>query len=485
MNHETVIDDAGPFEKMVSFEISSSELQQAMNRAARRISREVNIPGFRPGRAPRRLVERRVGTDQLRSDALDELVPPRVQKILSETEIVPVVAPLLESTTDTAAGAVRLKVRVTTWPRLESVPDYRGRRVQVSTLTPISEEVQDHLDRLAYLYAPLQTRDRAARKADFAVIDMTVTDGEKSLASLALDGFSYEVGSARLTPEIDEDLEGRRAGDEFEVQAPLPDWLPAEALTHYDFEDEDGQASGLYRIRVVEVQTRSVPDLDDEWASEYTGHDSLDDLREEIRGELEEDRNTRQWDELVSKTVEEAVADLELQLPERLEGAQTEGLFHNYLHSLERAKLDYSTFLERAGLEHEQFIEQLRQRAAIGLKTRILTQSVIEEQSLVVDDAEVMEFLDDMARDASDPEGARQQIEQDVDLDQIRGEMLAARAHAFLAMQVEPVDDQGRPAPIRPPARVKVWFEPRNDAEQISNPEPDATGPLYEAEVIG
>ena len=486
LQNQTAIDDAGPFEKMVSFEISSSELQQAMSRVARRISREVSIPGFRPGRAPRRLVERRVGVERVKSDALDELIPARVGEILSETEIVPAVAPLLESTTDTANGAVKLEVRVTTWPRLASPPDYRGRRIQVPSLPPISEEVDDRLQRLVYLYAPLQTVERQAGAGDFVVIDMTVTEGERPIESLALDGFSYELGSARLTPEIDDDLLGRRAGDEFETRAPLPEWLPADDSTEGDLENHDDPAMGVYAVRVVEVQSRLVPDLDDEWASEYTGHDTLDDLRQEMGDEIEQTRNSEQWDALVEETISEAVSEMELELPERLEMAQTEMLFRRHLVTFESAGVEYSDFLERTGREHEAFIEELRQRAVLGLKSRILTESVIRHQGLVVEDAEVVELLEDTIRQSDDPESARQQVDRDVDFDRVRIDMLTVRAHAFLAMQVEPVDEQGEPVPVTPPDRVKAWFEPGGDAVEISDTgRQDDPEPLYEAEVIG
>ena len=483
MNSEAVLADAGPFEKMVTFEISSAELEQAMNRASRRISREVNIRGFRPGRAPRRLVERRVGTDRVRGDALDDLVPVRVGQILSQTEIVPAVPSLLESVTDTANGAVKLEVRVTTWPRLESVPDYRGRRIEVRPPPPISEEVTARLEQLRHMYAPLQTVHRASEEGDFVMIDMTVMEGDRLIESLALDGFSYEVGAERLTAEIDESLLNRKAGDRFEIVAPLPGWLPSDPQAG---EDSGGPAPamGLYRIRVVEVQSRSLPDLDDEWASEYTGHDSLEELREEMSGELEEEHNAAQWEELVGETMKEAISELDLQIPERLETAQTELLLRNQLASLERHKLDYPTFLERTGLEHEQLIRVLRERAVTGLKEQILAESVIAAQNLVVEDAEVMEALRAVAQESGDSERFRQAIDQGVDLERFRSDMLTDRAQAFLAMQVQPFDAGGEPVAVQPPAQVKAWFDPVSKPEQIPNPGADVSEALYEAEVI-
>ena len=488
MKTEASFADIGPFEKMVSFEISSVDLNHAMNRASRRISREVNIAGFRPGKAPRRLVENRVGAERIRADAIEDLVPVRMGRILSQTDINPVVPPLLESVTDSGGGSVKVEVRVTTWPRIESVPTYQGRQIAVQEMPPVSEELDARLTRLRHMYAPLQTVDRAVERGDFVVIDMTVQEGERLIEALALDGFSYEVGSERLTAAIDENLLGRCAGDEIRVDAPLPEWFrpgggdldaPGSGDT-----DPSGPEAGTYRIRIGEVQSRSLPDLDDEWASEYTGHDSLEELREEMRGEVEERRNAAQWEMLVTETMREMTSDLEVDLPERLEAAQTELLFRNHLTSLENAELDYATYLERTGLDHEQFIEGLRGQAVDGLKARVLVEGVIEQEGLVVEDSEVLDVLRKAAQEAEDAEQFRQEMEKGVHTEQIRSDMLRARAQAFMAMHVQPTDPSGQPVQVEAPAWVRAWFEPVNEPAEIVDPGGDMGEALYEAEVI-
>ncbi len=483
--------DAGPFEKMVSFEISSSDLNRAMNHASRQISRQVNIAGFRPGKAPRRLVENRVGVERIRSDALDDLVPLRVDEILSETEIAPVVPPLLESVTDAQNGSVKVEVRVTLWPRLESAPDYQGRRIQVQELPSVSEGVDARLQRLRYVYAPLQTVDRAVEEGDFVVIDMTVMEGERLIESLALDGFSYEVGSERLTARIDEGLLGRKAGDEIRLSAPLPEWLSAEAQTAEDDAPSDSSdpgnhepVEGLYEIRLVEVQSRSLPELDDDWASEYTGHDSLEDLREEMSREVETQRRATQWEMLVNETVTEITSELELDLPERLETAQMEILFRNHLSSLERAKVDHETYLERIGLTHQQFVDGLRHQAVTGLKSRILIEGVIDSEGMLVEDAELAAALDKAAQGAEDREAFLQHVAKSGHTEQIRSDMLRARAQAFMAMQVQPVDAEGRPVEVEAPSWVRAWFDPAPEPAENRDPEGDYGESLYEAEVI-
>lgn len=479
--------DIGPFEKMVSFQISSSDLHHAMNRASRQISRQVNIAGFRPGKAPRRLVENQVGTERIRADALEELVPPRVGEILSETDIAPVVPPLLESVTDAGNGSVKVEVRVTTWPRLESLPDYRGRSIEVRDLPPVADEVDARLEQLRHMYAPLQTVDRPVEKGDYVVIDMTVMDGERLVESLALDGFSYEVGSERLTARIDEGLVGQSAGDDIDISAPLPEWLSPQAPAAEDdggdgaFDTNGGESpEGLYRIRIEEVQSRSLPELDDSWASEYTGHDSLQDLREEMSGEVETQRTEAQWRMLVTETMAEITSELDLDLPERLESAQMELLLRNHLTSLERAKSDHLTYLERIGITHEQFLESLQVQAVAGLKSRILMEAVIDAENLVVDDAELADTLDRAAQDAEDREAFRRHMAESGHTEQIRSDMLRTRAQAFLALQVQPVDADGRPVEVEAPAWVRAWFEPTENLDTGGG----SGEALYEAEVI-
>ncbi len=484
---------------MVAFRISGGELDRAMNMASRRISREVSIPGFRPGRAPRRLVERRVGADRLRSDALEDLVPSRMGRILSGTGIAPVLPPLLESVTDADNGALRVEVRVTTWPRLDSPPEYRDRRVEVSRPPDASEEVEQRLQQLRHMYAPLQPVERPIERGDFVVVDMTVTEGGRPVEALALDGFSYEVGSERLTGRIDESLVGREVGDDIRVTAALPDWLQPEVeaqaedwddewddddLVEAEMSDAGETAEGTYEISIVEVQSRSLPEVDDDWASEYTGHDSLEELKEEMSQEVADQRIAAEWEMLVNVTVGEVLSDMELELPERLQTAQMELLFRNHLVSLERAGVDHAGYLERTGMTPEQFLEGLRSQAAAVIKSRVLTESVIEAEGLEVGDDELLEVLRRAAREAEDPEAFQKQMAGGDHVEQVRSDMLRARAQAVMAMAVRPVDSDGHPVEIEAPSWVKAWFNPATAPGEIGDGQGDARQSLYEAEVI-
>jgi len=146
--------------------------------------------------------------------------------------------------------------------------------------------------------------------------------------------------------------------------------------------------------------------------------------------------------------------------------------------------MDYATYLERTGLSHEQFVESLRGRAVAGLKARILMERVIEDEDLVVDDMEVLDVLRRAAQDAEDPDQFQREMEKGAHTEQIRGDMLRARAQAFMAMQVQPVDQSGRPVQIEAPAWVKAWFDPATVPTEILEPGAEVGEALYEAEVI-
>ena len=203
-----------------------------------------------------------------------------------------------------------------------------------------------------------------------------------------------------------------------------------------------------------------------------------------MRGEVEEQRNAAQWEMLVAETLKEMTSDLELDLPERLESAQTEMLFRNHLTSLEKAELDYMAYLERAGVDHEQFVEGLRERAVAGLKARVLIEGVIEEEGLVVEDSEVLDVLRKAAQEAEDPDRFRQEMEKGGRTEQIRSDMLRARAQAFMAMHVQPTDPSGQPVQVEAPAWVRAWFDPVTEPAETVDPGGDVGEALYEAEVI-
>jgi len=157
----TNVTDAGPFEKLLTLQVAEEDLEAAKSQAARRLSRDLKIKGFRPGKAPRRVVEATVGSERLRSEAIDDLLPSLVADALREVDLSPAVPPQVENMKDIENG-LEVEVKVATWPVLDHVPSYEGLEVEVSQPQPTEEELDRQLTRLREQFADLEVVDRPA-----------------------------------------------------------------------------------------------------------------------------------------------------------------------------------------------------------------------------------------------------------------------------------------------------------------------------------
>ena len=235
----------------VSVSVDESEFDKDIDAAFKRIAQEVNLPGFRRGKAPRRILEARLGAGVAREEALREALPKYYADAVTEHDVDVIAAPELEITGGQEDGPVDFEAVVEVRP-VVTVPGYDGLRITMPSPEPSDEEIQNQIDRMRNLDATVEVVERAAEEGDTVVIDIVGTlDGEEQ-DGLTTDDYSYEVGSGIITPEVDEHLAGASAGDELSFDATHPD------------EDEERQLH--FDITVKEVKAKVLPELTDEWA---------------------------------------------------------------------------------------------------------------------------------------------------------------------------------------------------------------------------
>ena len=210
---QTQVTEAGPFERLLKIQLGEEELEEAKIVAARKLSKELKVKGFRPGKIPRQIVERMVGADALRSEAIDGVLPNAVGDALEKEELNPVTRPAITSIEDIEGGGVEVDVMITLWPSIEAVPDFAGRKVEVE-LAPVSQQaIDEQIDRLRGQYATLEDVNRPAQTGDFVMIDLSASiDGELVEDAGATD-LLYEVGSTSFIDGLDELLEGASADE--------------------------------------------------------------------------------------------------------------------------------------------------------------------------------------------------------------------------------------------------------------------------------
>lgn len=426
----TKITDAGPFEKLLTVEVTGEALLAAENRAARKLSHEVKIKGFRPGRAPRRVVETVVGGDRLRSDAIDDLLPALIAEALNESGLVPALNPSVDEIVDIDDG-VEVHVRVTLWPELDTVPEFRDREVEVNVPDVEEEELRSQIDRMRDQFSELETVDRPVVEGDFVAIDLSaLLDGEPVEDATATD-LLLEAGSGSFIEGIDEHLIGKKAGDIVAFDGPLP----------AGFGDRVGEQV-TFRVLVKEVKEKRLPDLTDEWVSDVTEFETVEEMRSDLERRMTEAKRAASVAQLRNGILGQLLEEMELEIPEGIIGAEMDAILHRFAHELEEQGISLADYLRVTGQDQEAFVDDLRSRADRNVRTDILLNAIAEAEGIEVTEEELAEVMDSLAQQAGrEPEEFRAEFgEQE---NRVRSDILRRKTLEALADAAVPIDENG------------------------------------------
>jgi len=431
----TTVTEAGPFERVVSLHITDEEIDAGKAAAARRLSNDMKLKGFRPGKAPTPVVEAAVGRDRLRQETIDDLISPTLNRILSEEDIRPAVSPQLEALDD-VDGGVEVSVRVTIWPEIET-PKYRDRNVEVDSPKVTDEDMEGQVRRMLEQFAVVEEVERPAGEGDFVSIDISANrDGEPVEEANASD-LLYEVGSAMFIEGIDEHLTGTSAGDVVTFDGNLPQGF--------------GDLAGVevtFQVVVQEVKERILPELTDEWVEENTEFETAGELRAELRERLSDAKMRavyRQFGELAMKTLRD---QLEVEIPEALIRAEMDNHLHRFVHRLEGNDLTLDDYFQASGIERSVFVDDLREQATTSLQNQLILEAVAEAEGIEITEEDMSNALQALAVQSEDPAAFIRAFAESGQELALAGDILRNRAMDAILSGANPVDENGAPVDL-------------------------------------
>lgn len=437
------VQEAGPFERKVSFIVSESELEAAKTTTARRLSREVKIRGFRPGKAPRPIVEATVGSERLRSEAIDDLLPAKVGEALVDTGLTPAVNPRLEQVTDADGGGVAVDVLVTLWPTLETVPEHRERRIVVEPPTVTDEEVEAQLLRLREQYATLETVERPATTGDYVALDISAVHDGAHVPEARAEEILYEVGSGGLIEGVDDVLAGVAAGESVVFDGVLPQGF--------------GEMAGLnvtFSVRVSEVREKVLPDLTDEWVDEASEFETVDELRDGLRRQMEILKRRDAAAAFRQKALDELVSEVDIELPDALVRAEMDEVLHEFGHRLDDSGITLDDYFRVTGIAGDVFVDDLRRQAETSLRTRLLLEAVAAREGIEVADEEIDAVVEAAVRTTDDPDAYRAALGSR--RSSLAGDILRNKALDAVIRGAVPVDEEGNIVDLELPGDVEA-----------------------------
>ena len=418
----------------LSVEIDETEMDEALDEVMRRLSREVRVPGFRPGKVPRRVLEARMGGPAaLRVEAIRETLPDFYARAVTDTELDPIDQPEIDITSGDESGAVSFDAVVMVRPTV-AIPGYGGLVVALPGLDVPDEEVTAQIDRLRATSGELVEVARPAWDGDQVTIDIHGTregaDGAADESDLDAEDLLYEVGSGRVVPELDDQLRGAKVGDIFNFDSTI------EALGH----------RVSFRVLVKDVKELVLPELDDAWAAEASEFDTVEELTADIAERLGQRRIVQAQLALQQKTVEALVELVTEEIPEQLVLEELRERIHDLNHRLEGQGMSLGQFLGATGRGEEEFLEELRAGALQSVKADLALRALVEEESIELTDEELDEELAAMGeRLEMDVDQVREQLDRVGRLAAVRSDRRKAKAMRWLIDNVDLVDEEGSP----------------------------------------
>jgi trigger factor len=451
---KTKTTELGDSRVRVEVEVPSEAIESELKIAAAELGREMRVPGFRSGKVPPEVVLQQVGREAVMDEAVRRGLPGWYEQAVADAGIAAVGDPQLDLSDLPERGLpLSFTIEVGVVPPAK-LGDYKGIEVGRREAAVDDNEVQAELERLRESLASLETVERPAGNGDFAVIDFVGSvDGEPFEGGDAR-GHLLELGSGRLIPGFEEQLEGIAAGDEREVKVKFPDDYPAEHLAGKD---------ASFAVEAKEVKEKRLPELNDEFAVEAGGYDSLDELRTEVQERIAEVHEREIEGEFREAAVDAAVANADVEVPHELVHAKAHEMWHRTSRRLAAQGVDPSQYLQMTGKTEEELVTEAEPDAELALKREAVLSAIVEAEGIEVSDDELTEAM----RAAAGPNASDKQVKRAMKRARAQGADEALREDIAMRKAVDVLVESAKPIPLeQAEARDKLWTPEKEKGEQ-------------------
>ncbi|MCU1456373.1 MAG: trigger factor [Actinomycetia bacterium] len=446
--------------------VPADEFESALNAAFRKLAKEVRIPGFRPGKAPRKLLEARFGPDIAREQALKDSLPEYYVEAVNAERVDPIAVPEIEITSGEEGGDVEFDATVEVRP-VATLEGYDSLRIEIPNPAVKDEDVTRQVDMLRDRFADLAESEEPLTTGDYATIDITGTIDDEPIEGLTATDLLYEVGSGRLVEELDGAIEGATAGSNIEFTSTLPE----------EFEDHGGEEV-TFRVDIKDTKKKVLPELTDDWVQEVSEHETVDALRTDIATRVESMARMQAQLGLRDRVLAEAGELVMVPIPDSLVDQEVSSRLEDLVGRLQQQGVSVEQYLSAVGKSQEDFVADTRDAAAKAVATDLALRAVVAQEAIEVSDEELDEELDRIAQQMKEkPAKLRRELERRGAIEAVRSDVARGKALQFLIDHANVVDEEGNPLELSSP--------PEPGASESQAPEPQAAADVADDAVVG
>ncbi len=414
----------------ITVEVDESDVDEAIDAAFKKISKDVSLPGFRPGRVPRKVLEAKFGQEYARSEALNELIGQNYRNAVIAHEVDAIAQPEVNITEGEESGPLCFEAVVATRPSV-SLEGYNELTITLPPLEATKEEIDSQIDNLREQAAEREEVDRPAIMADFVTMDLSGSQDGEPEESLTADDFTYEIGSGFIVDSINENLLGTKVGEIVEFEGDHP--------------NEEGSVLS-FRALIKKIEEKKLPELTDEFVAEMTEFETVDLLTEDTENRITESKRIQASNLLIEQIGSELAELVSEDPPETLINDQVQQQLQEMAMRMAQQGMQFEQFLEATGQDIEALAENMKEPAARVVKIDLALRAVATAQNILVEQSDIDKEISQMAEYYNQEETQLLEIfQENGQMLTLKADLMKQKAMKYLEENVEIIDPDGNP----------------------------------------
>lgn len=359
--------------------VDGDTFKDAVTKAYLKQRKNITIPGFRKGKAPRAFIEKYYGEGVFYEDALEAIYPDAVASAIEEAKLEPVDTPYDLEIPEMGNDGVTMKFKVTVKPEVE-LGEYKGLKATKKSTKVTADEVKAELARMQEQNSTVSdVDDRAVKKNDIVVIDFEGFVDGKAFDDGKAEKYELTIGSNQFIPGFEDQIIGHKIGDKFDVNVKFPE----------DYQADLASKDAVFKIKLHGIKVKEVPALDDEFAKDVSEFDTLDELKKDIKKQLEKRKNDDAENELHNTLLEEVAKGIKAEIPEAMIEKTIDDDVNEYSYRLQSQGLKLETYLKYTGMDMKGFREGFKERAETQVRLNLALEKIIEKEKIEVTEEDI------------------------------------------------------------------------------------------------
>ena len=407
-------------------EIGKEEFEVALNKAYNKCKKDIMVPGFRKGKAPRKVVEGMYGAKVFYEDAVNEIFPEIYEQAVVAQQLKAVGMPSVVDMDENEEGAVVLTIETELYPEV-TLGDYKGIEVPKAEATVSDEDVEADLNRMAERNSRIETVERAIQEGDTVVLDFEGFDNGVAFEGGKAENYSLKIGSGQFVPGFEEALIGLSAGEEKDIDVTFPE----------NYTPELAGKPVVFKCKIHEVKETIMPEIDDEFAKDVSEFDTVEELRNDIREKqlkMRQDNADRQFE---NAAVELAAQNMTVEIPACMIDEQVDKHLEQFAQQLQMSGMTMDDYAKMMGGDLAGLRSSMRPMAETTVRSNILLAAIVEAEGIVVSDEEVEA---EMQKVAEMYQMELEQVKAAVSADAVKADLGAQKAIKLIVDNAVAVD---------------------------------------------